>query len=936
MKKDFSGDTAYDDDDTRQAAMKSAAATFIANVGANYSEDGDHRMAIVTFSTSATTQKGWTTVDASGVTALQSTINNLGAPSGDTYVNTGLTNASNLLNDNSYNGTNAERNKIVIVFTDGMPAPNGTDHFSTSIANPAIATAKTLKESGVTIYTIGIFSGANVDQLYGTSGFTTSGTAGAANYTWYTSSNLTKSNNTYYSKDADIPAGNRFLNYLSSNYKSAADIGLTEYSYDENGYYGQKTRYRGWTISANYEKTGSGYYLTASDSDSLTAIFQKISESIATPSTSVTLNADSVLKDVMANGLTMPETAAITVKTYEGTVNNGSIVKGSETETAKSLTTEIADDRITATVTGFDYSNKYIAEGHPGEILQVQITGVVPSDESVTNSVIATNDSASGIYAADADTPAVTLPQPTTILTSKSYVLDYAKTTALTDLGQTTSAVIAVPAKVDNTNASLTGTYGNVSLSGGTLSYTPITTNWDGYDTFYAFGKTTDASVTTVEANKNGNLWSKVNVIPANNVYYEDDFITSEDNGTVGIVYTGEWTVDGTTADNTETANGDVQGWEKTLADDTGYSDGSAHKAEASSKNQAKATFEFTGTGVDIYSRTDTTTGTILVMVTGETSNGDRVAKSYAIDNKALSNGTDGYYQIPTFTYSGEYGTYKVTLMVTTAAGDRCTYYLDGIRVYNPIKTEDETVQNAYGADEINAVFTEVRGKLDTGSVAFIDEDENSQAVAASYTDTETGKLAPNHEVYLSKGQSVSISVADENSYYVGLKAPNGTTTASLTNGSDDSAATATIGHASDLYYKVTPTNGYITIKNTGDNLLSVTKIRSAGENVSADNTGILTANAQDAVQSAVAMRSASLVAYSATAATYEELEAEETPAVTEPETVESEGTVTEEPGEVIIDNPEVSEQAPAAPASRSLTWVKDMFSSIRNIFGRR
>ena len=63
------------------------------------------------------------------------------------------------------------------------------------------------------------------------------------------------------------------------------------------------------------------------------------------------------------------------------------------------------------------------------------------------------------------------------------------------------------------------------------------------------------------------------------------------------------------------------------------------------------------------------------------------------------------------------YGEYKVTVMVTTAAEGRSTYYLDGVRVYNPIQglEEDQLVQDAYGADhELNAVFQEVRDILVT------------------------------------------------------------------------------------------------------------------------------------------------------------------------------------------------------------------------------
>ena len=118
-------------------------------------------------------------------------------------------------------------------------------------------------------------------------------------------------------------------------------------------------------------------------------------------------------------------------------------------------------------------------------------------------------------------------------------------------------------------------------------------------------GKTVPEGVTT-----GNNTWTKVSVIPANNVYYEDDFITDESTGKVGIEYTGTWETDGTASGNKETANNPIHGgWENTdLADDAAYSDGSAHYADARD-SAAKASFTFTGTGVDIYSRTNMETG---------------------------------------------------------------------------------------------------------------------------------------------------------------------------------------------------------------------------------------------------------------------------------------------------------------------------------------
>ena len=201
------------------------------------------------------------------------------------------------------------------------------------------------------------------------------------------------------------------------------------------------------------------------------------------------------------------------------------------------------------------------------------------------------------------------------------------------------------------------------------------------------------------------NTWTKVSVIPANNVYYEDTFITNNVTDTVGIEYGGNWTTvtEGSNAgevDGTDDAD-DNHGWIDSMNDDAGYSDGTAAVATTSG---ASATFTFTGTGVDIYSRTNATAGRVTALLYQGTDTGAAVSKVLTIDNQSVSG---DYYQIPTLSFTDlAHGTYTVKLIVSavgTGDGARSTYYLDGIRVYNPLSEEQETnedVQEAYD-DEI-------------------------------------------------------------------------------------------------------------------------------------------------------------------------------------------------------------------------------------------
>lgn len=152
-------------DGTRQSAMKEAVNSFIGEVADKYSTDADHRMAIVTFGYDAAELVGWTAVDTAGATGLTRSISNLPPePEGAMNVGAGMHIAKNLMND-AYTGNNTDRQKTVIVFTDGVPTKQRD--FDTTVADAAIDAAKSMKNSGVTIYTVGIFNGAKPTQLHG-------------------------------------------------------------------------------------------------------------------------------------------------------------------------------------------------------------------------------------------------------------------------------------------------------------------------------------------------------------------------------------------------------------------------------------------------------------------------------------------------------------------------------------------------------------------------------------------------------------------------------------------------------------------------------------------------------------------------------------------------------------------------------------------------
>ena len=916
--------------DTKMDALQDAVTNFVAEIAERaYTDDVDYRVAIVGFASeragdywsgyeypntellSTSQVVNYQDADPDDyANALVSATGNNGQVNsrltqaigrldtgGDTYAEYGIDMANEIFANNP---AEEGRNRAIVVFTDGYPAPSNTNDFKYSMANNAIAKAYISKNTyGASVYTVGIFEdadpSADIDKNFKEDdGWSDGG--------WFDDpgNNLTNAQ--------EETAANRYMHYMSSNYPQAQSL--------QNGGGGEN----------------KGFYMSAHDTDTLNDIFQHISESVS--GTTVTLDANSEMRDILNTGFVLPEgynaESQITAYTAEY-LGNGNWDDPKPFSDAKITA---ADDVIT--ISNFSYKDNYVVEEKTGDKqdlghkLMVTIKGIVPTDEAVKNAPVNTNADASGIYAtAESETPAADFPQPQTILTSKAYVLDYAKETSLTGFDQDVTSIVDNMRAVTAADTSATGTYGNSRLSGSSISYTPKTTNWDGYDNIYAFGKTSNEAVTKVEANENGNLWSRISVIPANNVYYEDDFVTNEADGTVGIEYSGDWKTEGTSSDNTETADNDVHGgWtegDEGLSDDGTYSDGSAHVSDTSG---ASARFTFSGTGVDVYSRTNNLTGTIAAVLTGGPE-GNTVSKFLAVDNYADSG---DYYQIPTVSFSDlAYGEYTLTIYVTNAADTRATYYLDGIRVYNPIQDQesDEIVQGAYGEDELNAVFTGARDLLQSGSMAFIDEDANGNASSGDYTQSEVGKLAPENEIYLDKDQSVVLKTDNQagKTYYIGLKAPESTATAEVTNGTGKSELA--INHSTDLYYKVTPAgDGTIVVKNISDNLLSITKIREAG----AGEAGIVenSLTPEMAVNAVNTFKMASYVPY--------ENETVTDNGENDEDVTDNAGSVEE--GDVEIDNSDGYDDAdettqPAEKPNPVKNWISNLFNGIKNLFSR-
>ena len=228
------------DSTKRIDALKAAANSFIDTIAEQNKSIKDtnkrHQVAIVKFSGAkkneigndtyrdrqgythnySQTMKGLTPCVGSDATELKNTVGHI-EPAGATRADYGLELARDM-------SGREDAQKVVVFFTDGTPTD--FSEFNSTVANNAIAAAKKMKEKGATVYTIGIFDGANP----------------------------TDDPTNYWTSDE-----NKFMHAVSSNYPNAT-------SYTTNKL-GKRTE-------------NSDFYKAASNADELKKVFDDISSSI--------------------------------------------------------------------------------------------------------------------------------------------------------------------------------------------------------------------------------------------------------------------------------------------------------------------------------------------------------------------------------------------------------------------------------------------------------------------------------------------------------------------------------------------------------------------------------------------------------------------------------------------------------------------------------
>lgn len=245
-----------DDNTKRIDALKAAANSFIDEIAKQNAKISDpaqqHQVSLVKFAGTKNDQvgndtyrdgrytynysqvmKNLTSCVGSSADDLKSTVNAI-RPAGSTQADYGLQLAAGQTSGRE----NAK--KIVVFFTDG--SPTSSSGFEEEVARDAVSAAKSMKDAGATVYSVGIFSGANPSA-----DLTNSGTSNE----------------------------NKFMHAVSSNYPTAS------YAWQDGQWSWESGWESGrWVWNFGSRATNSDFYKAASNAADLEALFDEISQEI--------------------------------------------------------------------------------------------------------------------------------------------------------------------------------------------------------------------------------------------------------------------------------------------------------------------------------------------------------------------------------------------------------------------------------------------------------------------------------------------------------------------------------------------------------------------------------------------------------------------------------------------------------------------------------
>lgn len=354
------------------------------------------------------------------------------------------------------------------------------------------------------------------------------------------------------------------------------------------------------------------------------------------------------------------------------------------------------------------------------------------------------------------------------------FVLDYNLPVELFagEHGMTQNDILRLDAN-RNTNytwkvqTALNGTYGDFTTAEDSLCYT-MNRFMNGVDSIEIQFTVMKNGATTLDKTTGVAMTQKVTVVPANVVYYEDDFedITyvntgSDASGNIWAVYEGSNKGDQQSADQTLnygydpnyadgqtdiynhltlsyldgadaawlTAVGDnifhtIYGAESEDVIHALYGDASNDTIHAMSiQEQAVAplmSFEFTGTGFEIVGRTTTGAYAVLTIVVEDVSEVDENGKGTIVKTIPVITECVGgdLTQVPFIARKDmDYSQYRVTMYGSNQKSVARMVYVDGVRIYKPLTEEQEKLY--YKADEKQATIREIKTEIVGGKIVY-------------------------------------------------------------------------------------------------------------------------------------------------------------------------------------------------------------------------
>lgn len=383
-----------------------------------------------------------------------------------------------------------------------------------------------------------------------------------------------------------------------------------------------------------------------------------------------------------------------------------------------------------------------------------------------------------------------------------------------------------------------------------------------------------------------------IGLIPASTVYYEEGFAT----------YDGTW--NGTTNKGTGTQALTKLGDGKNTENGYGYDD--AYKNDSTNSNAttavtttvgSSATFQFKGTGLELYLRTKNTNNTtdptneaansvdghsyMLVQVYQGTSAATENLKRMSfvdVNNLFVQKDTQYGYNTPCWTVDGMADD-EYTVVVRFVKGE--TLAIDGFRVtnkaYESSYAQDNEAQmdtaeirnmvianattklnfDAYAnADKMyriatNKVLDAVFNETDTitGAVILTDDSNGTDTVTV---DKELLNIGPKNEIYLQQGQAVVMGLTGNYaSVQVGMRSLTGETVKYQINSESTKEMNSTV----DMYYKVKLVEGKLVIQNVSGGILALTRLKvTSAAAASMDDPGVIPETTPEAIRYAMAL----------------------------------------------------------------------------------